>query len=163
MGLLKTKERTPQQEAERQSQILTQIARQQEERAEADRALSRQNAARRQQLWAEQEQAREDKRMAEMARQEHAKREREQVQRETQAKLDQQKMEALRACQREVANVDQAIAQLTVPHDLTTVEGALAASEQQARIAALRELREKADGRLLQAERAVGRHRNGGI
>ena len=33
----------------------------------------------------------------------------------------------------------------------------------QAKSAALRDLRERADGRLLQAERAVGRHRNGGI
>lgn len=159
MGVLRAKERSPQEEAERQSEILTQIARQREDRAEAERALSRQNAARRQQLWAEQEQAADDRRMqaaAAVAQREADKKARLQ---EQQAEQNRIKMEEYRSAKAAFDSVKRELDALNIPHDLSTPEGLSAATDQKLRATALRELLAQADQRLIAAERGVGRHR----
>lgn len=159
MGLLKSRERSPAEEARRQAEIASEVAHQHDLEMARQRDLTYQNARRREQMWLAQEQAREDRRMAEAARVQAEKRDREKRQRESQVALDQQRAEAYQAAKLEVANIDKALAQLAVPPDLSSPAGALRAADQQARVSALRELREKADARLVVAERAIGRHR----
>lgn len=161
-SLLRRKERTPAEEAARQSEILTQIEHQRETERARQRDLMYENARRRQTLWEQQEQAREDRRMAAAAKVLAERHDKEARQKEQQAAVNAANTEAYKAAKAEVENLDAAIRQLGGQHDLSTPEAALAAGEQQAQLAALRQLREKADGRLMQAERRIGRHRLGG-
>lgn len=163
MGLLKTRTRTPAEEAERQLQIASEVQRQHEERLAQERELMHQNARRRQALWEQQDQDREDKRMAAMAREQQARRDREQAQREQQAKANQQAMAEYRDAKAEFDSVKRQLDALNVPHDLSTPEGLAAATEQKLKATALRELLVQTNRRLLRAERAVGIHRNGGF
>ncbi len=156
-----TRKLTPDQEAARQLAIASAVEQKRADSVARERELAQANRWRRHQLWAEAERDRDEQRMREAARVQAARVEREQLQREQAAALDRQRIEALRSAEREVKALDDAIRQLSGPHDLASVAGAVEAASAQAQVIALRELRERAFGRLLVAERACGRHRAG--
>lgn len=161
MGLLRTRKLSPAEEAERQSAILTEIERQREERQAKDRALTAEVAMKKRQMWAEQQASAEERRMEMMAAPMREKREREERQREQDLKRNAEKTRLYREAKEAFTAVKREMDSLHASFDLTTEEGRKAAVDQELRRTALKEILAAADRRLIDAERSVGRHRNG--
>lgn len=162
MPLLRWKELSPEQEAARQSAILTAHERQAQEERDRIARVSAENAQRLRQAYVDRDQAREDARLAELARVSQREADQRERQREQAAELDRQKMAEFKAASEGVAAIRREIAVLrNEPADLTTAEGVRAAGEVEGKIKGLQAALERADARLLNAERSIGRHRAG--
>lgn len=154
------KELTPAEEARKQREIEEEYRRQHADRLEADRQLNVSNARRRQQIWEQQAQDAEDRRMAELAGETQERQDRAERQHQADVARNAELVAGMRRCEEECRNIARAIGELSdnAP-DLSSPAACIAAAERQAKVAALRELAEQADVRLLAAERLCGRHR----
>lgn len=163
MLALRKKKLTPAEEAARQVEIANEIERQRAARQQRDRDLTARVAMRKREIWAEQVQAAEEARMEAAARPLREEAERREREREQRARESAVKIAEYRAAAEGVENIKREIANLrNQPIDLSTPEGVRAAGEREGQLVGLEAAFKKADARLLQAERAIGRHRNGG-
>ena len=163
MGLL-TRRPDPEVEAARQLEIHNAIERQRVERQQADKAAVQHAQWLRRAAYEDAEADREAKRLAEVERVARIDQERRERQREQAQALDRQRMAELTEARGDVQAIESAIRELRVqPADLSTAAGVMAAGERETKIAGLQAALQRAQSRLVQAERACGIHRSGGF
>ena len=151
-------------EAQRQLDISAAIEAQRAERRRSDRAATQHAQWLRRAAYEDAEAAREDLRMQEFARAGKEKEARAERQREQAAALDRQRVSELKQAQGDVAALESAVRELRIqPVDLSTPAGVMAAGETESRIEGLKQALQRAQSRLVQAERACGIHRSGGF